>query len=434
MRVQQSARTMQQQALADKDAGMARLGKQARMVTAAAQSGDMDMAQSLYTQMVPEAQQTLGKPVPPQLSPDFIPHLQAIADAYDPQAKADFIKGQPGDVFLDPRTGKPAFSIPAAAPKDSSEIATLKALQGDPQLMATYQRLHQRGEGGDGSSALQKRIALAQSMGATPDQIKSMVLGSASQGAPPPIPGDESKQGDAYLSTIDPQQAAQVKALAEGRMAFPTGTALKSPYWQQMLSAVSQYDPSFDAVNYNARSGTRKAFTSGKEAQTVNSLNTVAEHLGALSDAVQNLNNSSFQPYNAAKNKVADLLGDKDIATFNTTKKAVADEVAKVWRATGGSEADIQENLKNLSGSQSPEQLNAAIGTLTRLISGKVSALQDQYKQGMGTTKQVKSLVSPEAQKSYRTVLKRAGMDAPALTDEGSATLSNDSDPLGLLK
>lgn len=135
---------MQQQALADKDAGMARLGKQARMVTAAAQSGDMDMAQSLYTQMVPEAQQTLGKPVPPQLSPDFIPHLQAIADAYDPQAKADFIKGQPGDVFLDPRTGKPAFSIPAAAPKDSSEIATLKALQADPGLMATYQKIHPR--------------------------------------------------------------------------------------------------------------------------------------------------------------------------------------------------------------------------------------------------------------------------------------------------
>jgi hypothetical protein len=59
--------------------------------------------------------------------------------------------------------------------------------------------------------------------------------------------------------------AAQVKALAEGRMAFPTGTALKSAYWQDMLQKVAQFDPSFDAVNYNARAGTRKAFTSGKE-------------------------------------------------------------------------------------------------------------------------------------------------------------------------
>lgn len=71
--------------------------------------------------------------------------------------------------------------------------------------------------------------------------------------------------GQPFLDQLPQNDAAQVKALAEGRMAFPTGTALKSAYWQDMLQKVAQYDPSFDAVNYTARAGTRKAFTSGKE-------------------------------------------------------------------------------------------------------------------------------------------------------------------------
>lgn len=209
-------------------------------------------------------------------------------------------------------------------------------------------------------------------------------------------------------------------------MAFPTGTALKDAHWQQMLGAISQYDPTFDQVNYNARSGTRKAFTSGKEASTVNSLNTVAEHLGTLSDSAQKLNNTSFRPYNALKNKVADTFGDADISDFETRRKAAADEVAKVWRASGGSQADIEENLQNLSESKSPDQMNAAIGALTQLIAGKVAALNDQYKSGMGTSAQNRPLVSPEARKAFQKTLDRAGMQ-----DEHGLVGSGGSKPMG---
>lgn len=227
--------------------------------------------------------------------------------------------------------------------------------------------------------------------------------------------------GDAYLGSIDPSQATMVKALSEGRMAFPTGTALKSPYWQQMLQDVAQYDPSFDAVNYNARAGTRKAFTSGKEAQTINALNTVAEHLGLVSDDAAALNNTRFQLWNRIKNSAAEATGDPSISRFNTARKAAADEVAKVWRASGGSMADIEENMKNLDAAQSPEQLNAAIGTLTQLIHGKISALQDQYKTGMGTTADPNRLVSPQAQAAFDKTLARDGVDRTAFDRDAGA-------------
>jgi hypothetical protein len=110
------------------------------------------------------------------------------------------------------------------------------------------------------------------------------MMGTGAQGGP-------QVNGQDFLKTLNPTTAQQVKALAEGRMQFPAGFALKSPYWQNMLSAVSQYDPSFDAINYNARAKTRSDFTSGKAAQTINALNTVACHEGDLSDAAKKLNN-----------------------------------------------------------------------------------------------------------------------------------------------
>lgn len=133
----------------------------------------------------------------------------------------------------------------------------------------------------------------------------------------------------------------------------------------------------------------------------------MAEHLGQFSDNAEALDNSRFPMWNRIANKALEEMGDPRIAAFNTNKKAVADEIAKVWRASGGSEADIQENLKNLDGAQSPEQLRAAIGTLTDLIYGKIAALQDQYNSGMGTTQKPRPLVSPEAQQAFDKTLRR---------------------------
>ena len=58
--------------------------------------------------------------------------------------------------------------------------------------------------------------------------------------------------------------------------------ALKSPYWQKMLQLVAQYDPSFDAVEYNARARAQTNATSGKLAQNNNALNTGIGHVWQL--------------------------------------------------------------------------------------------------------------------------------------------------------
>ena len=220
--------------------------------------------------------------------------------------------------------------------------------------------------------------------------------------------------GQAFLGTLPKPIGDQVKALAEGRMAFPAGFALKSPYWQNMISMVSQYDPSFDAVNYNARSQTRNDFVKGKSADNITALNTAISHAGTLSDSFDKLGNTSFPAVNAAKNWIGNQFGNQSIqqntSAVNTEATALAHELAKVFRQTGMSEGEIKDWQSKISASNSPEQMKATLSSAVHLMNGRLNALGARYDQGMGTTSDPYQLLTP---KSKETMKKLMNADMP---------------------
>lgn len=200
----------------------------------------------------------------------------------------------------------------------------------------------------------------------------------------PTIPVAGGAKNEEFLAKLPPAEQPLIKALVEGRMAFPTGTALRAPYWQGIIQKVAEYDPSFDTINYNARLNTRKDFTSGTSAKQVNALNTVIGHMESLDKASKALNNDSLTGWNALANWVADVTGQSAPKTFEATREAVADELTRVWRQAGGSVDDIKERKKQLSTNSSPEQFADVIGQLGDLIESKLDSMQNQYDQGMG--------------------------------------------------
>jgi hypothetical protein len=210
--------------------------------------------------------------------------------------------------------------------------------------------------------------------------------------------------GDEFVKSLEPALGAQVKALAEGRMQFPNGPALKTPYWQTMLRNVAQYDPNFDAVNYNARAKTRADFTSGKSAQNVTSLNTAIGHMGTLLQNGDALSNTSYPLVNEGVNMYRSATGDPRIVSFNTAKQAVADEMTRAFRGSGGNVADIVGWEKNLNSANSPEQLHAAIKQGVDLLSSRVNAIGEQYTKGMGTTAKPLDLLTPAAKKTLQAL------------------------------
>jgi hypothetical protein len=116
MRVQQQSAALgeQQKSIADKD--LARLGQHARLVTALADAGDTEGAANLYKTIYPEASKILGPNLPANFDPSMVDHMRQIANAADPQTKKDLINLTPGSSLIDPATGKPVYSQPAAAP------------------------------------------------------------------------------------------------------------------------------------------------------------------------------------------------------------------------------------------------------------------------------------------------------------------------------
>lgn len=223
--------------------------------------------------------------------------------------------------------------------------------------------------------------------------------------------------GPDYLKQLDSGTGAMVKALAEGRKSFPSGAALRSPYWQEMLTHVSNYDPGFDEVNYTSRSATRRDFTAGKAAQNIRALNTAIGHLGHLAEQVDGTASHGFVPLNVAENTAMRVFGDPGPTNYDATASALAGELTAVYRGSGGAEADIKRYIDQFSPNASEAQKLGTIRNIVGLLKSRLDALNDQYRQGMGTTAQQLQLLDPQAQLIVHHL---GGFDAAGAPQDGS--------------
>lgn len=212
--------------------------------------------------------------------------------------------------------------------------------------------------------------------------------------------------GDEFLGTLPQQTQLQVKAIADGRLQLPS-FALKTPYWQQMIRLTGQYDPNFDQVNFNARSSTRKDFTSGTSAQNLRNLNQAIGHMQGLADSISGVAGHSGFPYattvNSAINSVESGMGDPRQASYNAYRTALSNELASVFKGKGGSnETEVSKFYDMLSPNSSTEQKQAAIRGISDMLKSRIDELGYQYNQGMGTTKDGLSLLNPHAAQSFQ--------------------------------
>jgi hypothetical protein len=212
--------------------------------------------------------------------------------------------------------------------------------------------------------------------------------------------------GADYLKTLPKPVADQVKAISEGRIPIPGGFALKTPYWQQRMMMVSQYDPSFDATNYASRAATRKDFTSGKSAQNITSFNTAIGHLGELDKSIDALGNSDYTTYNQINNAAAGPMGNRDrqvaLKNFNVARNAVKEELTRAFKGTAGSLAEVEDWNNQINEADSPAALHAAVKKGVDLLESRINAVGEQYNRGMKTTADPVTLLSPQAQEVWR--------------------------------
>lgn len=163
----------------------------------------------------------------------------------------------------------------------------------------------------------------------------------------------------------------------------PSAFALSKPQWMAAAAAAQALDPNFDASQYGIRFGVRKAFTSGPDAANLTAIDTTMKHLNSLHDAIGDLHNTPIQPLNWLVNNAEQALMDYKMPTrYNMRSKAVADELTRVFRGTGGSEKDVQTWLANMSPNLGPDNQKEAVNSAMELLAGRIEAMRNKWERG----------------------------------------------------
>lgn len=217
--------------------------------------------------------------------------------------------------------------------------------------------------------------------------------------------------GDEYLATLPPGVAAQVKAMADGKLAI-TPQTLRTPQGQALLQMAMQYEPGTDQTTYISRAATARDAASGKLANSNNALNTVAGHLQGLSESADALNNTRFPWWNTFKNAVASNSGEPQVKTFNLNLQGVVSELERAYRGAGGSEGDINKWRATLGDSNSPQQFKEVLAKGAEMLQSKLEANHEQYVQGMRGRPGEHQTITPKARAALD---KLRGVSAPAV-------------------
>jgi hypothetical protein len=199
--------------------------------------------------------------------------------------------------------------------------------------------------------------------------------------------------GKAYLDNLPVAMRTIVEKVANYEI-NPSTLSTKGGQREKIMAAASQYNPDFDAALAPARFAAIKEFNSGggnSPAGTITAGNTAIQHLKAISDASQKIGgtdngwilNGVINKGNAA---LQNAKNNPDMIEYNNALGRFAEEATKFYRGIGGSEADIQRALHDVTAAQSPEARNRAIAVQADLMQSKINALQDRWKQATGPT------------------------------------------------
>lgn len=247
---------------------------------------------------------------------------------------------------------------------------------------------------------------------------------------PVPVPGGAGSgepasgvTGEDFLKGLnDPGRADLIKGMVEGRMAPAQMGRFGTQAVQSLLKDAARYEPGFDMTKWNARVGTAKDFTSGQAAKNVTSINTVIGHLGDLADKADALGNTSFPIANRVKNFASTNIGNPEIKNFDLARNAVADEMAKVFRGGGLSDAETRQWKENISAANSPEQLRGAINTAVGLMESRLNALGEQRNKGMSTQTEPMALLNDKSRATLDKVKQWASGEKPTAAAPAQAT------------
>lgn len=177
---------------------------------------------------------------------------------------------------------------------------------------------------------------------------------------------------------------AMIDAIGTGRMAPPSGYALRNPKILAMMERVGQKYPEYDATEYAGKTRAMRDFTTGKQGDSIRSFAVASDHLKQLDGLVDALNNGNTPLVNKYANIIATNTGSTAPTNFEAAKGIVAKEVLKSIVAGGGGVEERQELSHLLADAKTGPQLKGVIKTYLHLMEAQRDGLERQYEVSTG--------------------------------------------------
>lgn len=180
------------------------------------------------------------------------------------------------------------------------------------------------------------------------------------------------------------------------------------------------------------QAGTRavQAFDTGKQGDTVRSLNVSVAHLETLKELGTALQNGDVRLINAAQQKFAEEFGVPAPTNFDAAKSIVADEVAKGVIGGQTAQQDRETLAASLRRTGSPQAINGAINTFQELLSGQLHGLRKQYETSTGRSDFNEKLFPSTLAAIDRAPVRGAAKPSPSPQDlpRKAVTIQSDAD------
>ncbi len=227
-----------------------------------------------------------------------------------------------------------------------------------------------------------------------------------------PVEPARSNTNPDALEGMRPNDAAMVKAIAEGRQKF-LALGRNNPRNQYIMEKVHEYDPSVDETSFSRRQRTANFFavgTQGGGGQNITAMNTFGQHADELLRLSDELKMGRYPTLNAlrtglSKQGLTEPEIQKKIGAWEVASKAVADEGAKVFAGSNSALAD-REAWGNKFDVNNPQTVTREkLKEVVKLIEGRLNSLTSQYNEGMRTTHDAKDFIAPRTKEIFERIV-----------------------------
>jgi hypothetical protein len=188
---------------------------------------------------------------------------------------------------------------------------------------------------------------------------------------------------EAWLKSQSPDVQAYIKKIADYEI-DPRTTSIKGGHREQVLSAVAQYDPTYDQNIFGSRAKAIRDFATGTQGNAVKSFDVAIDHLDTLQRYSDALKSGDVRLINSIRNKWLTETGSPLPTNVQAVAPIVGAEVSKAIIGSNNALADREELRKPLQIANSPEQISGAIQGYKGLMAGQLKGLKKQYEDTTG--------------------------------------------------